>query len=72
MYTDTLNKSHDNLLRLLKLFDFSNGFTFLNIRPEIGLVVKKVLQDANVEIVDDDMTFLYRLPQEDALKLDVQ
>lgn len=59
-------------MRLLQLIDFSNGFTFLNIRLEIGPVVATILQDANVEIVDDDMTLLYRLAKVDAVNLDMK
>lgn len=64
---DTINQSKEKLCRLLKLIDFSDGFTFLNIREEIGDVVVK-----NIEVVCDDKTILYHLPKEDALKFDVK
>lgn len=71
-YTDTLNASHENLFRLLQLLDFSNGFTILNIRTEIGDVVERVLKNANVEIDCEFTSFLYHLAKEQALNFDVQ
>lgn len=71
-YADTLNQSYDNLSRLLYLIDYSKGFIFLAIRPEIRGVLRSALQKMNVDIRSDNRTILYRLPKEEALQLNVE
>lgn len=69
-FADTLNESHDNLHCLLRLIDYSKGYTFLNIRSAIQPTVLNALKSLNVEIVADSKNLLYFLPKEHALKLD--
>ncbi|XP_031627732.1 uncharacterized protein LOC116343668 [Contarinia nasturtii] len=70
-YADTLNPSHDNLFRLLQLIDYSTGYRFLGIRPEIHPILVEALRNANVEIMSDNVAILYHLPKEEALKFNV-
>lgn len=66
-YTDTLNESSDRLFELLQLIDYSKGFRFLGIRPEIRMILKKSLQQINIEIVSDNKTILCYLSRDEAL-----
>lgn len=69
-YADTLNESHDNLHCLLRLIDYSKGYTFSNIRSAIQPTILNALKSLNVEVVADSKNLLYFLPKKDALKLD--
>lgn len=71
-YADTFNASHEKLDRLLRLIDYSKGYTFISVRPELRPVIKNALIKANVEDVFDDEVLMYYLPKEDALQMDVQ
>lgn len=71
-YADTLNASYENLSRLLQLIDYSKGYRFLAIRPDIQPVLTSSLQKANVEIISNDVAILYHLPKEEALKFDIE
>lgn len=70
-YADTFNESYEKLDRLLCLIDYSKGYSFISVRPELRPVIKNALIKANVEDVNDDDVLMYYLPKEDALQLDV-
>lgn len=71
-YADTFDESYDRLNRLLQLIDYSKGYTFVTVRPELQPTIRAVLQKLNVEIDLDDMAWLYYLPKEEAMKFDVR
>lgn len=71
-YADTLGESHENLYQLLLLIDYSNGYTFLSIRPEIQPILRQAFEKVNTEVICDETTLLFYLPKEEALKLDVR
>lgn len=71
-YADTFNENHENLFRLLKLIDYSMGYDFLSVRPDLRPIVREAITSVGVEIVIDEPTLLYYLPKEDALKFKVQ
>lgn len=71
-YADTINESNDNLLRLLKLLDFTKGYKFLSERAVLQSTIREVIAYKNAKITYDNNPMLYRLPKDEALKLDVQ
>lgn len=71
-YADTFNKSSDRLFRLLQLIDYSKGYTFQCIRPELRTVITDALEKVNVTIENVSDFLRYYLPKEEALKLDIQ
>lgn len=71
-YADTLNENFENLHRLLQLIDYSTGYRFLAIRPEVRSIINSSLQEIHVDIVSDNGAILYYLPREQAIKFDVE
>lgn len=69
---DTLSDSTENMLRLLKLLDFSKGYKFLSIRSALQSTIIGAIAVKNVEIVYENNPVLHYLPKEEALKFDVQ
>lgn len=72
VFVDTLNESQENLSHLLDLIDFSKGYTFLNVRIEVGSTIIDALQRANVEIIQNITSQHYYLPKEKALEFDIR
>lgn len=70
-YVDTLNESLENLSRLLRLIDYSKGYRFLGVRPDIRPALKSTLDQINVPIISDNEAILYRLPREEAMQFNV-
>lgn len=62
----------ENLARLLQLIDYSKGYKFLGIRPQLCPILKSSLEQVNIPIVSENEAILYRLPKEDAIQLDVR
>ncbi|XP_055307319.1 uncharacterized protein LOC129571539 isoform X2 [Sitodiplosis mosellana] len=71
IYVDTFNENLDNLLRLLKLIDYSKGYDFLSVRPALRPIVREALSSISVEIVTDEPTLLCYMRKEEALKIKV-
>lgn len=69
-YADTLSESHDKLKRLVKLMDYSDGPTFLSIRPELQTTIMSGVQEAAADVLSNAATLLYYLPRERALEFD--
>lgn len=62
----------ENLGRMLQLIDYSKGYKFLGIRPELCSILKSSLEKVNIPIISENEAILYRLPKEDAIQLDVR
>lgn len=67
-YPDTLNKDQTNLLHLLKLLDFSNGFVFYGTRSQIQPSIVAAIEFAGAELECNDFNYLYRCSKEQALE----
>lgn len=66
-HADTLNKSLDNLQRLLQLVDYSNGYVFLSVHSEHRQVFKDAFEKINVKIGYEYTSLLYHLARDKAV-----
>lgn len=71
-HADTLNDSYENLSRLLQLIDYSKGYAFLSLRPELRSTIISAIEKTKTRIVYEETILLYSLPREDALKYTVE
>ena len=71
-YGDTLNKSSDELFRLLLLLDYSTVQVFFSYSEHVTSVMRKALNKRNIEIGRDYSILFYSMSKEEALQLDTQ
>lgn len=71
-YADTLSEDTDELLRLLLLIDFSEGFFFLGLTDSVIPTVKEVIKQKNVDVYIDDWNLVYHLLKEKAIEFDIK
>lgn len=71
-YADTFNESHENLSRLLQLIDYSKGYIFPNERSALQSTIINAIKRTGTQILRDDVTVLYYLSKEDAMKFTVE
>ena len=69
---DTLNKSNDELYRLLLLLDYSKEYFFFSYSEHVADAVRKAVKEKEVKIGLDDSILFYFLPKEEALQFDIQ
>lgn len=54
------------------MIDYSKGFRFLGIRPEIRIELKSTLSQMNVAVESDNEAILYHFPRDEAIQFKVE